>query len=56
LDADDATTVAGRPLRERDLRLGLEQAYRDLARFADSSASRVELVDRANRVRPRSLL
>jgi serine/threonine-protein kinase PknG len=56
LEADDATSVAGRPLRERDLRLGLEQAYRDLARFADSSAGRIELVDRANRVRPRSLL
>jgi len=52
---DEATTVAGRPLCEHDVRLGLEQAYRSLARFADSDTGRIDLVDRANRVRPRSL-
>jgi len=52
---DEAAVVAGRPLRERDLRLGLEEAYRSLARFADTEADRIDLVDRANRVRPRSL-
>ena len=56
LEPDDTTIVVGRRLRERDVRLGLEHAYRALARFADSGAARVELVDLANRVRPRSLL
>jgi serine/threonine-protein kinase PknG len=56
LEPDEAITVAGWPLRERDVRLGLERAYRALARYADSAAARVALVDRANRVRPRSLV
>jgi serine/threonine-protein kinase PknG len=56
LEPDETTIVAGRPLRDRDVRLGLEQALRALARYADSRAARVELVDRANRVRPRSLV
>ena len=53
---DSSSTVLGRALTERELRLGLEQAYRALARHAATRAERVVLVDRANRVRPRSLL
>jgi serine/threonine-protein kinase PknG len=49
-------TVFARPITEPDLRLGLEQIYRELARGAGSGRERVELVDRANRVRPRSWL
>jgi serine/threonine-protein kinase PknG len=48
--------VLGSPLEERSLRLGLERAYRDLARLADSPAERIRLVDRANHVRPRTLV
>jgi serine/threonine-protein kinase PknG len=46
----------GRTIAERDVRLGLEQTYRLLARRAASVDERVALVDRANQVRPRSLL
>jgi serine/threonine-protein kinase PknG len=48
------TLLAGHPLTEHDLRIGLEQAYRALARTADRQRERVELVDRANQVRPRT--
>jgi len=52
---EESTTIFGRPLRERDVRVGLEDAYRTLARYADTRAARVDLIDHANRVRPRSL-
>jgi serine/threonine-protein kinase PknG len=44
------------PLVERDVRRGLEKAYRARARHAATAAERIEFVDRANRIRPRSLL
>jgi serine/threonine-protein kinase PknG len=47
-------SVLGVPLREDELRRGLESAYRALARKAGSEEERIALVDRANRVRPRS--
>lgn len=43
-------------LSERDLRLGLERAYRVLAKIAPDRDTRVDLVDQANRVRPRTWL
>jgi serine/threonine-protein kinase PknG len=46
--------LAGHPLTERDVRLGLERTYRALARVAPSVGERIRLVDRANRVRPRT--
>jgi serine/threonine-protein kinase PknG len=46
----------GRPFTERDVRLSLEETYRALASRSASRAERVSLVDRANEVRPRSLL
>jgi serine/threonine-protein kinase PknG len=39
---------------ERSLRFGLEKAYRALARLAPDSSRRIELVDKANDVRPRT--
>jgi serine/threonine-protein kinase PknG len=48
--------VLGRPMAEPALREGLEATYRQLARHAATPRERVELVDRANRVRPRTLL
>jgi serine/threonine-protein kinase PknG len=48
--------VLGHPLTERGLRLGLESAYRVLAKVAPDAATRVELVDQANRIRPRTWL
>ena len=47
--------VLGRSLTEEDVRLGLEDAYRALARQAPNGIERIKLVDRANHVRPRTL-
>jgi serine/threonine-protein kinase PknG len=49
------SAVLGYELTEADVRRGLERAYRTLARFAETTAGRIELVDRANRVRRRSV-
>lgn len=46
--------VLGHQLSERALRLGLEQAYRALAKMARDDAERIRLVDQANSVRPRT--
>jgi serine/threonine-protein kinase PknG len=46
--------VLGHELREPALRLGLEQAYRALAKLARDEDARVRWVDQANRVRPRT--
>jgi serine/threonine-protein kinase PknG len=46
--------VLGHQLSERALRLGLEQAYRALAKMARDDAERVRWVDQANSVRPRT--
>lgn len=55
--AEDPTVeVFGRPLTERDIRFGLEAAYRTLAKHESDMATRIELIDRANAVRPRTLL
>ena len=42
------------PLTEEGLRFGLERSYRLLARLAQSGTERIELVERANRFRPRT--
>ncbi|WP_306323136.1 MULTISPECIES: serine/threonine-protein kinase [unclassified Streptomyces] len=46
--------VLGSDLDERGLRLGLERSYRTLARLAQRGEERIELVERANRYRPRT--
>ncbi len=48
--------VADVPATERDLRAGAEAAYRQLAAITDDPARRVELVDQANAIRPRTLV
>jgi serine/threonine-protein kinase PknG len=53
--AEDRTvTLGGLPLVESELRVGLERTYRSLAAVAATAAERIELVDEANRVRPRT--
>ncbi|MEV4340508.1 tetratricopeptide repeat protein [Streptomyces sp. NPDC049590] len=47
-------TLLGSGLDERGLRFGLERAYRTLARLAPGGKERIELVERANRYRPRT--
>jgi serine/threonine-protein kinase PknG len=51
---DERARLLGRRLTERDLRVGLESAYRALARHATTRAERIRLVDEANRTRPRT--
>ena len=48
--------VDGVPAVEMPLRRALEAAYRDAARLASDHDRRVQLVDKANLVRPRTLL
>ncbi|MFF1559429.1 tetratricopeptide repeat protein [Streptomyces sp. NPDC058279] len=48
------TTLLGSQLDERGLRFGLERSYRVLARLAQRGEERIELVERANRFRPRT--
>ncbi|MFF5155704.1 tetratricopeptide repeat protein [Streptomyces sp. NPDC000348] len=47
-------TLLGSGLDERGLRFGLERSYRTLARLARSGEERIDLVERANRYRPRT--
>ena len=47
--------VLGYELTEAGVRLGLERAYRTLARYAATADARIDLVDRANRVRKLSI-
>jgi serine/threonine-protein kinase PknG len=51
---DPDLRLAGHPLTEQDVRLGLERTYRSLARVATTASERIRLVDWANRVRPRT--
>ncbi|OON80751.1 serine/threonine-protein kinase [Streptomyces tsukubensis] len=48
------TVLLGSPVDERGLRFGLERSYRTLARLAQRGEERIELVERANRFRPRT--
>jgi serine/threonine-protein kinase PknG len=52
--AGPSVGVLGAKLTERDLRFGLERSYRVLARLAQQGGARIELVERANRFRPRT--
>ncbi|OLZ65746.1 serine/threonine protein kinase [Streptomyces sp. IMTB 2501] len=52
--ADGGRVLLGSGLDERGLRFGLERAYRTLARLAPGGEERIELVERANRYRPRT--
>ncbi|GAA1254652.1 serine/threonine-protein kinase [Kitasatospora nipponensis] len=47
-------SVLGNRGEERELRFALERSYRVLARLADRPQTRIELVERANRTRPRT--
>jgi serine/threonine-protein kinase PknG len=46
--------LLGSELTERGLRFGLEHSYRVLARLAQQGRERIELVERANLLRPRT--
>ncbi|MFG3064547.1 tetratricopeptide repeat protein [Streptomyces sp. NPDC048231] len=52
--AEGGRALLGSDLDERGLRFGLERSYRTLARLAQGSDERIDLVERANRYRPRT--
>jgi serine/threonine-protein kinase PknG len=52
LKADPSVRVLGQPLAEEPVRRGLEETLREMARLETDPARKIELVDRANRVRP----
>ncbi|WP_326697522.1 protein kinase [Streptomyces sp. NBC_01754] len=52
--AEVPAELLGCELDERGLRFGLERSYRMLARLAQRGDERIELVERANRFRPRT--
>ncbi|PWI09647.1 serine/threonine protein kinase [Streptomyces sp. NWU339] len=54
VSAAGGRTLLGSGLDERNLRFGLERSYRTLARLARSGEERIDLVERANRYRPRT--
>ena len=56
LASDESVTLAGVALEEEPVRRGLEGAYRALARVAENESERLKLVDRANDVRPRTMV
>ncbi|MER6124903.1 tetratricopeptide repeat protein [Streptomyces sp. NPDC001795] len=52
--AGHGRALLGSELDERGLRFGLERSYRTLARLAAGGEERIDLVERANRYRPRT--
>ena len=48
--------ILGCEPNERSLRLGLERGYRALARLTSDRSRRIELVDMANAVRPKTMV
>ncbi|KUO22073.1 serine/threonine protein kinase [Streptomyces dysideae] len=52
--APGGRALLGSGLDERGLRFGLERSYRTLARLARGGEERIDLVERANRYRPRT--
>ncbi|WP_367574497.1 tetratricopeptide repeat protein [Streptomyces griseoaurantiacus] len=52
--APAGSALLGSRLDERGLRFGLERSYRTLARLASGGEERIDLVERANRYRPRT--
>jgi serine/threonine-protein kinase PknG len=53
--SDGGGAILGCEPNERALRFGLERGYRALAGLTQDPSRRVELVDMANSVRPRTL-
>jgi len=51
---DGRPSLLGHRFLERDLRFAVERSYRELARWASRNSERIQLVDRANQVRPRT--
>ncbi|MFI2640202.1 tetratricopeptide repeat protein [Streptomyces sp. NPDC018610] len=54
VEAASRRVLLGSELDERGLRFGLERSYRTLARLAPGGKERIDLVERANRYRPRT--
>ena len=48
--------LSGRPLEERSLRFGLEKCLRELAHLSESATEKIDLIDMANKARPRTIV
>jgi serine/threonine-protein kinase PknG len=55
IQRNEAIRILGHPLDETELRRGLEKSLRAMAHLSDGD-ERIELVDRANQVRPRTIV
>jgi serine/threonine-protein kinase PknG len=55
IQSNSQVLLLGQPLEERSLRFGLEKSLLDLARLSDGS-EKLQLVEQANQVRPRTLI
>jgi serine/threonine-protein kinase PknG len=55
IQSNSQILLLGQPLEERSLRLGLEKSLLELARLSDGS-EKLQLVEQANQVRPRTLI
>jgi len=56
LQPDSKIALFRNQFEEGSLREGLERSYRDMARYAPDPAHKIELIDKANRVRPLTML
>src|SRR4029450_11883108 len=56
LQSSPAVKLLGHSLDDTNIRLGLENAYRNLARLTNDEDAKIGWVDRANRVRPRTFV
>jgi serine/threonine-protein kinase PknG len=56
LSSAGSGTILGQPMDSTSLRFGVERELRACARFARTPDERIDLVDRANRERPRTLV
>ncbi len=55
IQADSQVLLLGQPLEDRSLRLGLEKSLLELAKLSDG-VEKLQLVEQANQVRPRTLI
>ncbi len=56
LKANPTIQMLGQPLEPNSLRFGAEKALRLCARYAKTKEQRISLIDRANQIRPRTLI
>jgi serine/threonine-protein kinase PknG len=56
LQSSPAVKLLGHSLDDTNIRLGLENAYRNLARLTNDAGEKIALIDMANKVRPKTFV